>query len=283
MKKFLVLIALCFGAVGQLMAANVLVVGINATASFTPYTTLAVNDIGDTLSASGHSVTKLVLTGATTGQIATALSGASYDQVFFLDMADQLLLNAADTAAIASFWNAHRGLVVDGRSYGYAFQPTEPSGQALIRNVASAFALTGGGVWIGTDDAPAWVRNGNAILSAIGANPVTGNYRLPSTSGDPSSGLLQGVTPASLWGAAGVGTIVSTPGAAPVGMQPNGIEMFMHLGNDTGGTLTPFISASFPLTGPAAPVDVPVNQPWALVLLALALAAAAGLTRRRRG
>ena len=146
MKKFLVLIALCFGAVGQLMAANVLVVGINATASFTPYTTLAVNDIGDTLSASGHSVTKLVLTGATTGQIATALSGASYDQVFFLDMADQLLLNAADTAAIASFWNAHRGLVVDGRSYGYAFQPTEPSGQALIRNVANAFALTGGGV-----------------------------------------------------------------------------------------------------------------------------------------
>ncbi len=275
MKKFLVLIALCFGAVGQLMAANILVVGV--TRVNTTDMTTGVNHIGDSLTAGGHSVTRLTLTGTTTGQIATALAGSSFDQVFFLDVGDYSVLGAADTTAIANFWATHKGLVVDGRSYGTLFQGAEPSEQALIRNVATAFTRTGGGLWIGTDDAPTWAHNGNAILSAIGVNPVTGNYSLPVNSADPSSVLLQGVTPANLWAAAG------TVGAAPLGAQPNGIQMFLHFGNDSAGSLTPYISASFPLAGPPDPVGVPVNQPWALVLLALALAVATGWAQRRGG
>ncbi len=274
MKKLLVLIALCFGTSGPLLAANVLVVGV--TANYSAEVNTAVNAIGDTLSASGHTVAKLPLTGPTSGQIATALAGGSYSQLFLIDVGSNVLLGAADTNAIANFWNAHRGLVVDGRSYGYIYKPNDASERALINNVASAFVLTGGGLWIGTDGAPTWVNNGNAILNAIGANPVTGDYSLPVNSADTSSVLLQGVTPANLWAASGVG-------AAPLGMQPNGIEMFAHFGNNTNGTLTPYISASFPLSGPPPVAAVPVDQPWALALLALAMAGSVVVIRLRVG
>lgn len=279
MKKILLLAALYFGMATQLMAANILVVGV--TSGFPTETTTAVDAIGDPLGAGGHTVTKLVLIGPTAGQVATALGAGSYDQLFIIDTGTSLLLDPADTAAIATFWNAHKGLVVDGRSYGYVFQPTNASEQALITNVASAFVLTGGGVWVGTDDAPTWAYNGNAVLSAIGANPVTGNYSLPVNSADPSSVLLAGVTPGDLWAAAG------TVAAAPLGVQPNGVEMFMHFGNVTGATLTPYISASFPLTGPpatavASTLPVPANQPWALALLVMAVATGAARARRAR-
>ena len=271
MKKFLVLIALCFGMSGPLLAANVLVVGVANL--FPAELSATVDTIGDTLSASGHTVTKLPLTGPTTGQIAAALAGGSYDQVYLFDLGTMLLLDPADTAAIASFWNTNKGLVVDSRSYGYLYAPTNPSELALLRNVASAFVLTGGGLWIGVDDAPLWVHNANAVLNAIGADAATGNYTLPVNSADPSSVLLQGVTPSDLW--------VATVARAPLGIQPNGIEMFAQFGNDTGGTLTPYISASFPLSGPPV-TAVPVDQPWALALLALAMAGSVGLMRRRR-
>lgn len=275
MKKILCLLALLAGMVGQSFAANVLVVGV--TNGFLSETTTGTNAIGDALSADGHTVTKLVLTGATSGQIASALAGTPYDQLFFLDASATALLDSADVAAVASFWNAHKGLVVDGRSYGYIFQPTQAAELTLIKNVASAFTHTGGGLWIGTDDSPTWANNGNAILGAIGVAPVTGNYSLPVNVANPSSVLLQGVDPADLWAAAG------TVGAAPLGVQANGIEMFMHFGNDTAGTLTPYISASFPLSGPVASTAVPVDQPWALALLALGLAGAAAMRRGKRG
>jgi hypothetical protein len=266
--RFLPILA-AIGLATNANAANILITKFDFDNSRAPYTTMKA-----TLEAAGHTAT--IVDARTGGSLAAALGAASYDQVYLWDLSENLYLNATDTAALGSFWSSHRGLVVDSRSYGYYFQGTDPSEQALLRNVAANFGLTGGGVWVGTDHNPNWTNNGNAFLTAIGVNPITGSYGDPVNFADPSSVLLSGVTPTALWGGG------ETVGSVPLGVQPNGVEMFLHFGHIRADqSILPYISASFPLSGPQPPSGVPDGGSTALMLVG-ALVALVGARRAQR-
>jgi hypothetical protein len=228
-----------------------------------------------TLEAAGHTAT--VVDSRISGTLASTLAMGGWDQVFLFDLSGSPYLNAADTAALAAFHATHSGLVVDTRSYGYYFQPTQASEVNLLQNVADTFVLTGGGVWVGSDHNPAWTQNANPFLAAAGYNLITGSFSLPVNVADPTSVLLAGVTPAELWGGG------QTIGQAPIGLQPNGNTLFMHFGHQAAdGSILPYISASFDIQGPTEPpTTTPVPEPATLTLLGVGLAAAT--YRRRRG
>lgn len=229
-------------------------------------------DIQNALTADGHTVTRV--DARTGGAVATALSSGTYDQVYLYDLTAALYLNGADLTALASFWGNHKGLVIDTRSYGYYFQGSNASEINLIQNVATNLALSGGGVWVGTDHDPDWTRNGNPFLTAIGVNTIKGIYSDPVNYADPSSVLLSGVTPTDLWGGG------ASIGSAPLGLQPNGITMYLHFGHvSPNGDILPYISASFPLSGPP-PID-PVPEPTTMALVGAGIVAAA-IWRRRQ-
>ena len=266
MKKTLLALAV-LAATSQANAANILITnfGNELSGGVNVYDQMASN-----LSAAGHSVS--VVDTRTAGTLASTLGSSSFDQVFLWDLTSTLYLNTADVSALTSFWD-NRGLVVDTRSYGYYFQGDDSSEIALLQNVASNLDDAGGGVWVGSDHAPTWTNNANAFLFDAGFNPVVGSYSDPVNFVDPSSVLLAGVTPTDLWAAG------QSVGQAPIGVQPNGVEMFIHFGNtDANGTVLPYISASFPLQG-VNPNPTPMPEPGSMALLGLGLA---GLVASRR-
>ena len=141
----------------------------------------------------------------------------------------------------------------------------------------------GGGVWVGTDHDD-WAQNGNLFLAGINVDDIVGSFSDAVNYADPLSVLLAGVTTTDLWGAG------ASVGQAPHGVQPNGVEMFIHFGHiRLDETILPYISASFPLTGPddapAPPltptVPVPTLSWWALAVL-LTLMTFIGLRFTRR-
>jgi hypothetical protein len=233
-------------------------------------------DMKANLEADGHTVD--IINAKVQGNVANALANKSYDQVFLWDLTSRNYLGNQDIAAINNFWDTSKGIVVDTRSYGYHFQPNQSSEVALLKNVAKNLDLSGGGLWVGTDHDPSWTRNANPVLSALGFNTVTGLHSDPVNFADPTSVLLDNVTPTDLWGGG------QSVGRAPIGIQPNGLEMFIHFGNiDSQGSILPYISANFDLQGPVVtpkPSAVPV--PAAAWLFAPALAGFLGLNARRK-
>lgn len=264
MKKLLTFLFL-FLFSAQSYAASILITQFDADG----YTTMASN-----LSSFGHDVS--IIDVRTSGTLALTLNLQTFDQVLLWDLTSSLYLNNDDITALASFWD-NRGLVIDTRSYGYHFQGDNTSEIALLRNVVDNLDDSGGGVWVGTDHAPEWTMNANPFLSAIGINLVSGSYSDPVNFADPSSVLLADVTPTELWAAG------QSVGQAPIGVQPNGIEMFIHFGhvrND--GSILPYISASFPLEGvDPNPEPNPVPEPGSIALLGVGLLGLAATCRRK--
>jgi hypothetical protein len=248
-------------------AASILVVGFDYTTNAEANPTYP--EFASILTGGGHTVT--FVDGRTGGATAAALGSGSYSQLYMYDLTESGYLNSDDLTAITAFGAAHRGVVVDARSYGYYYQPSNSSERALLRNVATNLDLSGGGIWIGTDHDSEWTNNGNPVLAAIGLNPVTGVYGDPVNFADPASVLLAGVTATDLWGGG------QSIGRAPVGLQPDGRTMYIHFGHvpPTGGEIIPYISASFDLRGP----EVPEPSSYALMLSG---AGALWLWRRRR-
>jgi len=226
------------------------------------------SEMATNLQSMGHTVDIVDTNGA--GLLALALSAKQYDQVYIWDVSTTSFFNQADLNAIGNFWNPSKGIVVDTRSYGYYFQPNNTSEKALLKNVATNLERSGGGLWIGSDHAPEWARNANSVLSHLGFSAIQGSYSNPVNYADPTSVLLNGVDPSQLWGGG------NSVGKAPIGVQPNGVEMFIHFGNMNGGNILPYISASFDLQGPTPSV----NAPGTVALFMLA--GAALLMRQRR-
>jgi len=246
---------LCMSA--QVQAGNILITDFfgGGSPSYGHMTT--------SLAATGHTVT--VFDSTTGGALATELSTNSYDQVFLFDLTSSLFLNAADNTALSNFWGVHSGLVVDTRSYGYHFQGDNSSEVALLQNVAQNLDLSGGGIWVGTDHAPNWTRNANPFLAEIGIEQITGLFSDPVNFADPTSVLLSGVTPSELWGGG------QSVGQAPIGIQPNGTDMFIHFGHTRAdGSILPYISASFDLQG-VVPQPPTVPEPHSILLLGIGL------------
>lgn len=211
------------------------------------------------LESMGHTVD--IVDATIGGNVANALLDGNYNQVFLWDLTATQFLNQDDISALGSFWNDNRGLVVDTRSYGHYFQGNQSSEVALLGNIATNLDLSGGGVWVGSDHAPSWTRNANLFLDEIGIQTITGSFSDPVNFADPTSVLLSGVIPTDLWGGG------ESVGRAPIGIQSNGTEMFLHFGSVDGQNVLPYISASFDLRG----VN-PVNTPSLFGLLALSLA-----------
>ena len=228
--------------------------------------------IKSNLESDGHTVNIVNTTSG--GALAAALGSGIYDSLFLWDLTSSLLLNATDTTAVSTFFASHNSIVQDSRSYGYHFQGDNASEQALMRNVANEFDARNGGLWIGTDHAPTWTNNGNAVLAALGFNLITGSHSDAVNDFDPSSVLLNGVVTTDLWGAG------ASVGDVSLGIQPNGVDMRFHFGHSSSANgAIPYISASFgdyiapdedPDThNPSDPTSVP--EPESLALLSLGL------------
>jgi hypothetical protein len=260
-KRFLATVASVFVTCSA-NAGNILLTQFD----YTGYQAMKTN-----LEADGHTVD--IVNAKIQGNLANALTNNKYDQVFLWDLTSTPYLGTQDINAISNFWNTSKGIVVDTRSYGYHFQPNQSSEVALLQNVAKNLDLSGGGLWVGTDHI-GWTNNANPVLSALGFNTVTGSYSSPVNFADPSSVLLDGVTPSDLWGGG------ASVGQAPIGIQPNGLEMFIHFGNiGNNNTVLPYISANFDLQGPVVSA-VPV--PASVWLFGPVLAGFIGLRKRRQ-
>ncbi|GHE78141.1 PEP-CTERM sorting domain-containing protein [Thalassotalea profundi] len=261
MKKMILALTL----VSSLFAANsyagkILLTQFNLTTGF--------QEMKTSLESAGHTVD--IVDATISGNISNSLNTNVYDQVFLWDLTNQLYLTTSDISAISNFWSTDMGIAIDTRSYGYHFQGSNSSEVALIQNIAHNLELSGGGLWIGSDHAPGWSYNSNALLSALGFDLITGQYSAPVNYADPTSVLLNGVTPTSLWGGG------ESLGKAPIGLQSNGVEMFAHFGNTNGQSTIPYISASFDLTGPEPTQSV--TEPSTLAIFAFGIM---GLLSRR--
>lgn len=245
------------------------------------YGPTAYTDMKANLEADGHTVT--IVNARTGGNVAAALDSGTYDQVFFWDLTSTAYLNGDDYSALDSFFDAHKNIVLDSRSYGYYFQGNNASEVQLLQNIASEFDSRGGGLWIGTDHDPDWTRNANPLLSMMGFEIITGSYSQDVNDFDPASVLLDGVNVDELWAEG------ASVGAVPLGIQPNGLDMRFHFGHSSPAYgAIPYISASFgdyvaPDEDPddhEPPVNVPA--PSMLMLGALSLLGLVSSRRRRR-
>ena len=192
------------------------------------------------------------------------MSSTDFDQVRLWDITTRLgLTDSTDKAALVNRGN----IMIDARSYGIYYDVTRD--KLLIQNIAHAFELRSGGLWVGVDHAATWTKNGNALLMAMGYSTVSGIYYSAITGGDTTSELLTTpnvITPSDMW--------VASVGKAPTGVQSDGVNLKPLLWSDD----TTYTSYALRPIAPA-----PEFPTIALPALMMVFGATLLIIRRRKG
>jgi outer membrane protein assembly factor BamB len=187
--------------------------------------------VEDALISVGYTPTALY--NPSSGDIAL-LTLDDFDQIWLWDLqTSQYLTDSNDLNALVNWYSSHKGnIVLDGRSYGAVFGDDNDS--LFIENIADAFSIRSGGLWIGYDDDDAWQYNANALLSALGYDLVSGKYNEDIDDGDTSCDLLNSpnvIPPINLIWNYSV-TVPWSVGEAPTGLQVDGVTLLPLLWND---------------------------------------------------
>ena len=220
------------------------------------YTASYDDNIAGMLGNAGYSVTQLI--NPPDGTITSTINSNNFEQVWLYDMDNSLNLGNTDANSIANWYNtnAKGNIIIDARSFAAHYTGPNYIGADTpwIENEAHAFAVRGGGLWIGTDHALQFTYNGNKLLETIGYETVTGMQDIPlpppGATGDTSSELLTSpniIDPSSLY-------VYSSPGIAPVGVQFDGVELKAVLWNILDGE----VLTSYSLTDSAGDTTPPV-------------------------
>lgn len=173
------------------------------------------------------------------GQVATALSTNTYEQIWVYDLSTGADNYPLDFAAIVSWYAAApiKEVICDGRflsSFWGGRAPTE--GRLLVQNYFYNLDARGGGLVLGTDHNDYANLGMNILADALGFGPFTGNFggAFPLDAGHPLTTDPNVLTSLSN---------DSTTGQAPFGLQPGG-RTLRTLGYHSGNTLTPGISTT---------------------------------------
>jgi outer membrane protein assembly factor BamB len=230
------------------MANEILLITYNR--SFDDFT-----HVEDYLIAAGYNPTALY--NPTPGYIA-GLTLNDFDQIWLWDVTNVLnLTDSNDINALVNWYSGHKGnIVLDGRSYGAIFGDNDDS--LFIENIAYAFSIRGGGLWIGFDDDNAWQYNTNALLSALGYALASGFYNEDIDDGDTACDLLNYpnvIAPADLIWNYSI-TVPWSIGEAPTGLQSDGVDLLSLLWNDNDVSYTSYALGTIISFGPVYKTDI---------------------------
>jgi PEP-CTERM motif len=237
----------------------------------------------------------------TPGGLSTTLTGSNYDVIVFDATSQSAKFNAADLAAVQSFYQAgNNNLLLDGtlyiRSISYNGNTDFPGpGGALgglTANEVYQLGVRGGGIMIGTDH-NCCQTDANQILHALVPSASFSGITYPSTDGvfNGTQMLTGAVNVAPLgiftqWDS--VPTEAITPTGAFVDFQGNAINLYSQVDvadDPGGGTRYSYISTSFlPGTGTVVITDpsAPIPEPSTYAMMALGLALTGWMSWRRK-
>lgn len=216
------------------------------------YSVLVVNVTGEAYDEGGTNIHQaLVASGvnsrlvtlATRGQVQTALSEDTFDQIWVYDLSTGDDDYQPDWDAIADWFqaNASRGIICDARILSSFWGGLEVEGRLLAENYFANLGAAGGGLVLGTDH-DSFAGGINSLNAQLGLQPFTGSFVLDEIPVDTAHPLM--TTPNTLgptlpdW---------STPGQAPFGLQPNG-RVLQAVAWHSGDLLTPGISTTIERT-----------------------------------
>lgn len=168
------------------------------------------------------------------------LKNGGYEQVWVFDLSSYENKHDAAWRAVADWFQAQpkKNVICDARILSSFYDEIKSEGDKLAENYYQNLEKRGGGLVLGTDHNH--FQDGiNTVNQLIGLQPFTGKFELEMIPVDISHPLM--LSPNNMGPELHDFT---TPGQAPYGIQPNGMDLFTvawHSSNHS----TPGISASF--------------------------------------